>query len=130
MCATYLDRQSAQEMTTKVSETPTMDAVPPQVEELAELFAQHRVVPFIGAGSSIGHLRIDWDDLRNEMASAIGITESDHTKVAGAYSRARGRGALERLLQARPPAGDFDPSRGEVQLRLMGLNVPVMYTTN
>ena len=41
---------------------------PPIVNQLAKLAAKHKLVPFIGAGSSVGHLKIDWDEISQLMA--------------------------------------------------------------
>jgi hypothetical protein len=110
--------------------TKEMSGVPTEVDELAATFAQHRAIPFIGAGCSLGHLEVDWNAIRDEMAAALGIVDTDHARVAGAYARARGRDALIELLRHKLSIDGFDPSRGEIQLRLMGLDAPVMYTTN
>jgi hypothetical protein len=114
----------------KGADQQTMQAVPPVVEELANLFAAHRVVPFLGAGCSLGHVGVDWNALRDEMTAEIGIAESDPLKAASAFITARGREAFTAILESRLHVDAFDVNRGEVQLRLMGLNIPVMYTTN
>jgi hypothetical protein len=107
-----------------------VDPVHPLVHEVADLFADHRVIPFLGAGCSLGHLRVDWDGLRDEMAKVVGTTEGNHLKVASAYVKHRGRQGLAQLLEERLHVPEFDANGGEMQLRLMGLNVPVLYTTN
>lgn len=105
-------------------------SVPPIVRHLAEQFAVHRVVPFVGAGCSISHVRLDWDALRDEMTLACGTAPSpDHLAVASEYVLRFGKAGLASLLRSRLDV-PFDAAKGSVQLHLLGLGPSVIYTTN
>jgi hypothetical protein len=117
-------------MTSAPKLPPPSSTIPAIVQEISEVFAAHRAIPFIGAGCSVGHLRVDWDAIRDEMAKAVDTKETNHLKVASQFVGKLGREGLAMLLVDRLRVETFDPGRGAVQLYVMGLNVPVMYTTN
>jgi hypothetical protein len=48
---------------------------PEPIEEMAGLLAQHKLVPFFGAGISRPHLGFDASELAKEMAREIGVSE-------------------------------------------------------
>jgi hypothetical protein len=106
------------------------------LEQLAELLARHKLVPFIGAGCSAPHLGIDWDGLTAEMATQAGLPHGwkrwklPQLKVAQKFVDAAGRKALTDLLVSRLGVQEFDDGRGETTLSLLSTGIGVVYTTN
>ena len=61
------------------------------LSEIASLAAKHKLVPFLGAGSSIKHLAIDWDSLAKELAQELGIDYTNNLEVAEMYESTKGK---------------------------------------
>lgn len=55
------------------------------INELADLAAKHKLVPFLGAGCSVPHLKVDWDTIRDGLAEELSTDEQDHLVVAQQY---------------------------------------------
>lgn len=106
------------------------------LEQLAELLARHKLVPFVGAGCSAPHLGVDWDGLTAEMAMRAGLHRGwkrwklPQLKVAQKFVDAFGREALIDLLASRLGIQEFDDSKGETTLSLLSTGIGVVYTTN
>jgi SIR2-like domain len=92
--------------------------------------ARHKVLPFIGAGCSFGHLQTDWDAVRDQMASEAMVPATEHCNVASAYVSKYGRDELIRLLKDNLHVESFVDEKGASYLALLGLNLSAYYTTN
>ena len=103
------------------------------LDEIAVGLAQHKLIPFFGAGVSAGQLRVVWRDVANEMADALALpTEQreNFPEVAEKYLQQFGQLVLVELLQRRLIASEFDDVKGWPHLMLLSLNAGVLYTTN
>jgi hypothetical protein len=101
-----------------------------KIEELANLAAKHKLVPFLGAGCSINHLNYDWDMIRDELSEDIDPENGDHLDVAQEYVQQHGKDQLCEYLRDRLLIEDFDDDRGFSNLAVMSLGLGVIYTTN
>ena len=102
----------------------------PIINELAELAASHKLVPFLGAGCSAMHLGLDWDVVRDELALAAGSSSKDHLLVAKEFEDKFGRNEFCNYLKKKLLVETFDDARGVVPLQISSLNLGVIYTTN
>lgn len=99
--------------------------------ELGELARRHKLVPFLGAGCSLGHVSVDWDALTEEMAAQIGVPYSgSNPAIAQQYVDTKGRPALMDLLAKDLRKTEFKDENGTAPLAVMSLGVGVVYTTN
>lgn len=100
------------------------------LKEIADLIAQHKVLPFLGAGCSFKHLSIDWDKIRDEMVNKISPTSTNHLQVAEEYVNKYGKIALCEFLGEKLLVEKFDDEKGEIYVHIMSLDIPAIYTTN
>lgn len=100
------------------------------LSEIASLLADHKIVPFIGAGCSKEHLKIDWDWLLDDMAKISGSSSKNHPEVADDYVSVFGREAFFKYLEKHLIIDEFEDCKGETLLALLGLNLGIYYTTN
>lgn len=73
------------------------------LDEIAVGLAQHKLIPFFGAGVSAGQLRVVWRDVANEMADALALpTEQreNFPEVAEKYLQQFGQLVLVEALAA------------------------------
>src|SRR5690242_2429739 len=99
--------------------------LPEIIEHLAGLFAEHRIVPFLGAGCSVGHVHLDWNAVRDEMAVALEISDTDHLAVASAFVKRFGRDKLAEFLRHRLVVEKFDPTKGDAYTMMLGAHIGV-----
>jgi Integrase core domain len=66
---------------------------------LSELAARNKLVPFLGAGTSHGHLSLDWNTIAQEMGNAIGGSSGSNIDIAEEFERAKGNSELCDLLR-------------------------------
>jgi hypothetical protein len=90
------------------------------IEHLANLLARHKLVPFIGAGCSLGQVPYDWDGIADAMATSLGVQGEGlgHTVVADLYERTHGRPVMDRFLAERLTVDTFDDAKGGSYLAL------------
>ncbi len=81
------------------------------IEEIAELTAQRKLLPFLGAGCSKAMLNCDWDSLVQDMRSSICASEEDHLAIAQAYVDVHGKAGLCEFLKARLCVAHFGKKR-------------------
>ncbi|WP_164511293.1 SIR2 family NAD-dependent protein deacylase [Levilactobacillus mulengensis] len=101
------------------------------LEQLAEYMSAKKIIPFLGAGSSI-RIAPDWNHLTALMKTALSkSTESDdNLAIAQEYEDEFGRAELCHFLQKYLEISSFDDELGEVPLTFLGGAFPVIYTTN
>ena len=103
------------------------------IERLAAKAHDHRLVPFIGAGCSLGHVSVDWDGICQEMAGAINLGSGQrlsNPEVAEEYVKVHGNAGLAQLLGDRLLLRDFDDGRDTIPLQVLALELRALYTTN
>ena len=99
--------------------------------ELADLASRHKLVPFLGAGCSLGHLHVDWDGISKTMAARLGISyHGENPKIAQQFVDTHGRPALMALLAPELTVSDFKDENGTAPLAVLSLGLGVIYTTN
>ena len=64
------------------------------INKLSELAARNKLVPFLGAGASYGHLLLDWDAISEEMASEISTRTTSNIEIAEEYVSLKGNEGL------------------------------------
>ncbi|MCX6149707.1 MAG: SIR2 family protein [Ignavibacteriales bacterium] len=100
------------------------------LKEISDLIAQHKVVPFLGAGCSFKHLSVDWDKIRDEMIYKTSSTSSNHLQVAEEYVNKYGKNTLCEFLNKKLIIDKFDDEKGEIYVHIMSLDIPSIYSTN
>ncbi|MCQ0034407.1 SIR2 family protein [Burkholderia glumae] len=104
---------------------------PPIVEEMADLLAKHKLVPFVGAGISRQHLGVAAAELAAEMAQATGCApETALSDVADDYVSKRGEDAFVGYLRRKLVVADLDERRAPSHRLLVSLMQNLIYTTN
>jgi len=113
-----------------VDNRPNNDALA-IVEEMADLLAKHKLVPFFGAGISRQHLGFAAAELAHEMANEIGSSpETSLADVADAYTDARGQSAFVDFLTRRLVVSQLDERKVPSHRLLVSLMQNLLYTTN
>jgi len=100
------------------------------IEHLARLASRHKLVPFLGAGCSFQHLRLDWDSICADMAAILGIENNDNKITAQEYVSRKGKVEFCDFLKSKLLISEFKDSLGECHLLIMSLHLGVIYTTN
>lgn len=100
------------------------------IEEIAELTAHRKLIPFLGAGCSKSMLNCDWDSLIQDMEAHISSTARDHLAVAQAYVDEHGKAGLCTFLKHYLYAEDFDEEKGGCHIAVMCSGTHTVYTTN
>lgn len=101
------------------------------ISEMAALLAQHKLVPFFGAGISRQHLGLAAAELARDMAAEIGRPpESPLADVADTYLEARGQAAFVEFLTRKLVVTNLDERKAPSHRLLVSLMQNVLYTTN
>ncbi|MCS5696916.1 SIR2 family NAD-dependent protein deacylase [Desulfofundulus thermocisternus] len=100
------------------------------LKEIAYLASKHKLVPFLGAGCSINHLKCGWDEIRDELALQMNSLERDHLKIAQEYIDRHGKKAFCEFLKSKLLIDEFRDRNGFAHLAIMALGLGVIYTTN
>ena len=101
------------------------------IRHLAAKAHEHQLVPFIGAGCSLGHVQVDWDGITQVMASCLTPQPSGtNAQIAEAYVRSFGERALAELLAQHLLLKEFQDERGTIPLEILALELRALYTTN
>jgi len=101
-----------------------------KLNELATLAASHKLIPFLGAGSSIKHLSTDWDSLGQELAHDIGIAYTNNIEVAENYEKVRGKKNFCEFLKKKLIVDQYSEDKDIAPLIIISLGVGLVYTTN
>lgn len=105
--------------------------LPVIVREMAELLAQHKLVPFFGAGVSRQHLGVAAAELAREMAEEIGCApETQLSDVADAYVEMRGEASFVDYLRRKLVVQELDERKVPSHRLLVSLMQNLLYTTN
>ena len=98
-------------------------------EELCELTAKNKLVPFLGAGCSMSHLNCDWDSLMEHLnfSKANNITNPE---IAQIFVDKYGKEKLAEELKKHLLITDFDPTKGYIHTSVMASMSNIIYTTN
>lgn len=102
---------------------------PPEVTRIANLLAEHRAVPFLGAGCSVAHLGVDWSGLMERLLGEE-ARELDVLHAASAFVERNGRASFMDALRSELLIAAFDDEKGSLHLHVMGLAMGAVYTTN
>jgi hypothetical protein len=98
---------------------------------LAAAARDHKLVPFVGAGCSLGHVRVDWDEITAAMAQEMpGCVASSNWDVAEAYAQMFGNRVFANLLRRYLLIDSLDDSRGTTPLQILALELRSVYSTN
>lgn len=104
---------------------------PAIVEEMAGLLAQHKLVPFFGAGISRQHLGVAAVELAADMAEEVGCTpEARLSDVADDYADKCGETAFVEYLQRKLVIAELDERKAPSHRLLVSLMQNLLYTTN
>ena len=86
------------------------------LNNLSSLAASNKLVPFLGAGCSYGHLKLDWDSISAEMAEQISIQEVDNLLIAEQYVSIKGLDGLCSFLKSKLLIDEYDENLDIVPL--------------
>ncbi len=100
------------------------------IDELAKLTAKNKLIPFLGAGSSYGHLQLNWDEISNEMRNELDIEAGSNLEVAEKYVQECGVNGLCKFLESKLIVPEYDESLDIVPLIVLSLGIGLVYTTN
>lgn len=100
------------------------------IEDIAQLTAQRKLLPFLGAGCSKAMLNCDWDSLIRDMRSCICTAAEGHLAIAQAYVDEHGKAGLCEFLRPRLYSDHFDEEKGDSHIAVMCSGAHVIYTTN
>ena len=102
-------------------------------EAIIEGLATHKLVPFFGAGVSIGQLKVDWQAISDAMAEEIALAlneRSDFTAVAERFYATVGERRFAEFLRSYLIVEEFDDVAAWPHIFLLTLNAGLLYTTN
>ena len=100
------------------------------ITEIASLASKHKIVPFLGAGASVKHLNIDWDQLTSEMAHELGIESKDNLYVAEQFEQLRGKEEFCSFLKQKLIIDKYEEDKDIIPLIVISLGLGLIYTTN
>ncbi len=100
------------------------------IDELALWASDHRLVPFLGAGTSINHLSLDWDKITSDMAQEINVEVTGNLEIAQKYEDAVGKEIFCDFLKSKLLVNDYDEDKDIVPLIIISLGVGLIYTVN
>lgn len=100
------------------------------IDTIASLLATHKLIPFIGAGCSYGHLNLDWDRLTSEMAQAIHTETKGNLEIAEEYIQKRGEDNFCAFLQKKLYVDEYNEELDITPLAIVNTGIGLIYTTN
>lgn len=100
------------------------------IDTLSEKAARNKLVPFLGAGSSFGHLCLDWDAISKEMAREVGSKAESNIDIAEDYSFAKGKEGLCDFLKKKLIVCEYNEDLDIVPLTVVSLGIGLIYSTN
>lgn len=106
------------------------------LKELSELIANRKIIPFLGAGTSV-NFSPDWNELVKDMSKMLeldrneDVNKSDYyLSTAQTFENEFGRTRLCEFLKEQLSIDHFDDKKGDIDLTFLGNDFPVIYTTN
>ncbi|GEP72402.1 hypothetical protein FD12_GL000892 [Lentilactobacillus rapi DSM 19907 = JCM 15042] len=106
-----------------------------QLDTLARMVANKKVIPFLGAGTSI-EFNPSWDNLIKDMGSKVDLShlntqDTDYfLNAAQLFENKFGRKGLCTFLRSQFQISEFIDDKGTADLMLMSNAFPITYTTN
>jgi hypothetical protein len=103
------------------------------LNEISQLLAKHKLIPFLGAGVSRPQLGFGAPELRSRLAESLPeppAKELGLADVAQLIEDTEGAEALLTRLRALLCRGQFDDATGTAHLLVMSLGCGLIYTTN
>lgn len=100
------------------------------ITEIAELASKHKIVPFLGAGSSVNHLGLDWDLLIKEMAQELEIAQGNNLDVAESYESAKTKKGLADFLKKKLIVSEYCEDKDIIPLIIISMGMGLVYSTN
>jgi hypothetical protein len=100
------------------------------IEEIAELTAQRKLLPFLGAGCSKAALNCDWDSIIQDMKVKVTVSDMGHLNIAQAYVDEYGKDGLCQFLKQYLHVSFFDETKNYCHISIMCSGAHVIYTTN
>jgi hypothetical protein len=98
---------------------------------LAAKAHEHQLVPFLGAGCSLGHVKVDWDGIAQVMSARLPTSSSkSNAEISEDFVVAHGHGVLCDLLGDYLLISAFDDEQGTIPLQILALELRATYTTN
>jgi len=101
------------------------------IGEMADLLAQHKLVPFFGAGLSRQHLGVAAAELASEMATDIGrASDIPLAEITDFFVDERGQAAFIAFLNQKLVVAELDERKTPSHRLLVSLMQNLLYTTN
>lgn len=100
------------------------------IEEIAKEIANNRLIPFAGAGISLSHIHVDWNEICGKMNEITGYTGDDNLEAAQQLVDKIDKVEFCKFLKNYFYIENFNDLLGENHLFLMALNYARYYTTN
>lgn len=100
------------------------------IEEIIVGITQFKIIPFFGAGMSKGCGAKDWNELIDALRVELETSTVTPLDVAQEYEDRYGREKLVEMLQSRCRLSKTDSAALKNHLLIMGMNPPLIYTTN
>jgi hypothetical protein len=108
-----------------------MTAMNELLATLAAKAHEHQLVPFLGAGCSLGHVKVDWDGISHVMSARLPPSPSkSNAEISEDFVVAHGHGALCDLLGEHLLIRAFHDEHGTIPLQVLALELRSAYTTN
>jgi hypothetical protein len=103
----------------------------PILDEMADLLADHKLVPFFGAGISRQHLGVAAADLAHEMARRLAAsTDTPLSELADQFAERFGLEALLGFLREKLVVSTLDDAKVPAHRLLLSLSASLLYTPN
>lgn len=100
------------------------------IDTIASLLATHKLVPFMGAGCSYGHLNLDWNELTQEMAQTFHTESKDNLQIAEEYIQNHGEEKFCAFLKNKLYVDDYNEELDITPLAIVNTGIGLVYTTN
>ncbi len=101
------------------------------INELSNLTSSHKIIPFLGAGSSINHL-ISWDELSNKLRAELEEESLNisNLEIAQKYVDIKGHKCFVEFLDKFLKVEKYDENLDILPLIIASLGIGLIYTTN
>lgn len=99
------------------------------IEKLSSLLATHKLIPFMGAGCSQGHLNTNWKTLAHEMAQEINSESENYLEIAEEYLQKKGD-EFYKFLKTKLYVDEYNEELDITHLAIINTGIGLIYTTN
>lgn len=100
------------------------------IDTIASLLATHKLIPFMGAGCSKGHLNTDWKKLTYEMAQEINSESENYLEIAEEYLQKKGEEEFYKFLKTNLYVDAYNEELDITHLAIINTGIGLIYTTN